>query len=316
MPLPLPAEAGQPPGATGSTGGGLDSRSDEVFSLKPGAEVEGEDDIDAEVLHVLRGMVHSVAMRHFVESERHLFDELEAQQQRAWAQDESRHAQRNQRAQNAQRRATRHRLQHACGTQNVECDSASAGNSSSSSSAGASRGRRSCASGSGPTGSQASALQRRVHDLNVGNLSLTAGSHTASKGSSSGGSGGRAAAGDRLSCGSGGGGAAGRRSVKAPTPVQGQPTALPFATHAESLLPSTPPPGVRSQFNFYVENPLLMHAHHEDQRLIQRRLSMLAALQAETVKMERNQRNLAKANSIFGKLSEPKPVVQHQHEWR
>ena len=46
--------------------GGLDSRSDEVFSLKPGAEVEGEDDIDAEVLHVLRGMVHSVAMRHFL----------------------------------------------------------------------------------------------------------------------------------------------------------------------------------------------------------------------------------------------------------
>ena len=43
---------------------------------------------------------------------------------------------------------------------------------------------------------------------------------------------------------------------------------------------------------------------------------MLSALQAETVKMERNQRTLGKANSIFGKLSEPKPVIQHQHEWR
>ena len=96
--------------------------------------------------------------------------------------------------------------------------------------------------------------------------------------------------------------------------MQGQQPVSPFTTHAESLLPATPP---RSQFTWYIENPLLMHAPNEEQRHLQRRLSMLSALQAETVKLERNQRNLAKGN-LFFKLSEPKPnpPAQHPQEWR
>ena len=85
-----------------ASSGGLDL--DEVVaSLKPGAEAEGEENIEAEVLNLLRGLVHSVATRHVVESEPQVVRNLEAMQQNIWARDESKHSKRTA---NANRRAS------------------------------------------------------------------------------------------------------------------------------------------------------------------------------------------------------------------
>ena len=60
-----------------------------------------------------------------------------------------------------------------------------------------------------------------------------------------------------------------------------------FASYAESLLPAAPP---RSQFEWVVENPLMMHRASDEDRQLQRRLSMLNSLQQETIKLEKKMR--------------------------
>eukprot|EP00966_Prymnesium_polylepis_P086212 1995681-Prymnesium_polylepis.1 len=92
-----------------------------------------------------------------------------------------------------------------------------------------------------------------------------------------------------LKMGSGGGanglpagGVGGRRSSasRKPSHLAGvAPEAMQFASYADMLLPMCPP---KSQFTFELENPLHMHSPHEYDRRLQRRLAMIAQLQAET----------------------------------
>ena len=76
----------------------------------------------------------------------------------------------------------------------------------------------------------------------------------------------------------------GSKSSKGATPSASGQSVSPFASHAESLLPATPP---RSQFVFEVEKPLMIHAAVDEHRQLQRRLSMMGALEQETIKLEK-----------------------------
>lgn len=102
-----------------------------------------------------------------------------------------------------------------------------------------------------------------------------------------------ASAGSRRTCATNGSNSRPSRS----TPVASSSSG--FATCAESLLPATPG---RSQFLFELPNPLMMHSKHEENKHLQRRLSMLGALQAETVKLEKKQRMDGRAANMFYKL--------------
>ena len=75
-----------------------------------------------------------------------------------------------------------------------------------------------------------------------------------------------------------------KQSSKGATPSASGQSVSPFASHAESLLPATPP---RSQFVFEVEKPLMIHAAVDEHRQLQRRLSMMGALEQETIKLEK-----------------------------
>ena len=75
-----------------------------------------------------------------------------------------------------------------------------------------------------------------------------------------------------------------KQSSKGATPSASGQSVSPFTSHAESLLPATPP---RSQFVFEVEKPLMIHAAVDEHRQLQRRLSMMGALEQETIKLEK-----------------------------
>ena len=63
-----------------------------------------------------------------------------------------------------------------------------------------------------------------------------------------------------------------------------------------------------------VENPLLMHCPHDDQRQLQRRLSMLSVLQQETIKLERRQR--LQTSLPITMEAAPAPSLPHMtHPW-
>lgn len=240
----------------------VDGDADDVADGVPGAA----EDPEAEIRHILAGCVRAVAYRHFVENNLDMFTELEERQRRAWAHDEWRHQQRNKNPAQVSvaGRAGRSRLvgRDANTTENSQ------GSASGSNGGRTRRGGRKW----GETPDEAvAALRRRMQDLNMG-LSGNSGS----KGLASGCGGGAGG-------GSGTGGSTRRNKCKSATPIQG---AMPssFASHAESLLPQTPP---RSQFTFELENPLQMHATLEESRTLQRRLAMLSALQQETVKLEK-----------------------------
>ena len=111
-----------------------------------------------------------------------------------------------------------------------------------------------------------------------------------------------ASAGSRRTCATNGSSSRPSRA----TPVASSSSG--FATCAESLLPATPG---RSQFLFELPNPLMMHSKHEENKHLQRRLSMLGALQAETVKLEKKQRMDGRAANMFYKLSDEGSAPSH-----
>lgn len=132
-----------------------------------------------------------------------------------------------------------------------------------------------------------SAISRRMHEA----VSLGLGSGGGADGDAGKGCGSSSLSRGGCGCLTGGAAAASvtaRRSrCKGTTPVQGVSSSTTvFASHAESLLPASPP--VRSQFVFEVEKPLNLHAPTpDDVKQFQRRLSMLNSLQQETIKLEK-----------------------------
>eukprot|EP00908_Phaeocystis_cordata_P025033 Transcript_7491.p1 GENE.Transcript_7491~~Transcript_7491.p1 ORF type:complete len:366 (+),score=80.15 Transcript_7491:107-1204(+) len=89
----------------------------------------------------------------------------------------------------------------------------------------------------------------------------------------------------------GGGQRVGRAGAPGAPPPPPPAAPLDDRAYVETLLPSAPPG--RSQFVFEVEAPIQSHAQSQDSvhdRLLQRRLALLAGLQHETVRLERKQR--------------------------
>ena len=62
---------------------------------------------------------------------------------------------------------------------------------------------------------------------------------------------------------------------------------------------------VCGRFVFEVERPINIHAPLDEHRQLQRRLSMLSALQQETIKLERKQRQDGRGAQLFYKLASP-----------
>ena len=217
-----------------------------------------EEDVEGEVTHLLAGLMYSVAARHVAEENTHVIRSLEKMQQRIWARedDEWRQTQQSSRCgHNTGRRQQQRR------------DNAHAGQTSN----GASTSRRRAAAADSDAKSLMSEYPRVFSDQSQGSSSCSSSAITA-----------RGAAAATVS---------GARSSSSHRPwalVQAAACAPSFASYAESLLPATPP---RSQFVFEVEKPINVHAPVDKQKQsIQRRLSMLNALQQETVKLERKAR--------------------------
>lgn len=225
-----------------------------------------QEDVEAAVRSVLCSCVEAVAARTFIEQHLSLVYELEELQIREWAAAEQRHKQRYppvrilgapvpvlQQQQQQARCSRQQRVREAV----INTDG--------------SKTRRRQPMPQKDDGAELSVLHKRMHAISVVGLSgntikaaLPAGSSGATSGTAS----------------------TSRRARKhSATPLT--PCASGFASCAESLLPASPN---RSQFAFEVENVLLMHAASDEDRQIQRRLSMLSALQQETIKLERRMR--------------------------
>lgn len=96
-------------------------------------------------------------------------------------------------------------------------------------------------------------------------------------------------------------GSGGSKSRK-PTMLRDGPTFMTGGgAFADSQLASSPP---RSQFAFDIENRMHIHSSLEADRQLQRRLSSLNALQLETAKLERKQRqDISRCGALFFKLT-------------
>lgn len=301
---------------------------DDVTTSAPGEE----EDAESEVKQVLSSCIHSVAMRSFWDDNHELIEQLEILQHKEWIRDEVRpacsrttmplptradqyscdpvfqlrYAQRMNKALGASRAGRRAPAKSDVGLGDSPLATGQTGNASSSAGGaaggGSGSGGSSCSGGvtSGATVSAKSgrrgkpgqrddeAASDRLHSISQLSRRVAERLPDASLGDA-------ASLGAKASLGSG---VPRRAKCKSATPVQGmvqggQPGPA-WSSHADSLLPSTP---ARSQFVFEVEKPLNLHAPMDEARMLQRRLSMLSALQAETVKQERKARLDARAGS-------------------
>ena len=243
-----------------------------------------DEDVESACSSVLRQCVHLVAMRHFVETNRSLFIELEDRQSRLFSHDEWKHGQ-------VQKKALARGRSEAAAPATLK----QAGNHT--------KGQlRRSAEKSSADQSRGTALNKRMQDLAV---SCCGSSSSSNSGGGGGGSSGSSSA---------PGVAARRGKCKGATPSATGVTPSPFGSYAESLLPASPP--VRSQFVFEVEKPIMMHAPLDEHRQIQRRLSMLSSLQQETNKAERKARTeaaqaraaVAAGGNAFFKLGGERPI--------
>ena len=271
-------------------------------------------EIESEVSHLVKGLVQVVATREFVETHADLIREVEELQLRVWLQEERRHLARfpPSRTLGAPLAST--------------TSSAPAGRtrpkpvSIDPSTLRPPRGGRRLTQKVAESDAELSALQKQL-ELAISGLGgsstdaddqcrnaaagsagggvdvtgVGGGSSSGSGGAAGGSMGGSAATGARRTRGGGGGGSKPPPSV----PAVAQCSSA-FASCAEALLPAAPS---RSQFVFETPNPLMMHSASEEQRHLQRRLSMLGAMQAETIKLERKQRADGRSmSSMFYKL--------------
>ncbi|KAL1504211.1 hypothetical protein AB1Y20_010620 [Prymnesium parvum] len=222
-------------------------------------ESERKEDPLAEVRHVLRVCVHAVALRCFIEANAPLFAECEAFQTSCWARDERRF-------QSARQRLLSGSAPSRAGSALKKRESGGSAGSSASSESSAARQRRRAAH----RASEAAAAEKA--DV----ITLAATTHSLKLGAP--------AVGSR------------RLSRKAAHHSGGLHDAIQFASYADSLLPMSP---AKSQFVFELENPLQLHAQNDADRRLQRRLTAIAQLQAETLKLERSARaDRAKTNAI------------------
>jgi len=268
----------------------------------PEPSVSGATDaeIEFEVAHLVRGLVQITAVRNFVEENAELYHEVEELQRRIWLQEERTH--------HTRFPATRSLGAHVA----ITGSATPAGRPrvkpalGSEATANLTRPRRRTSQKmDGATDAALADLQKRL-DLSI----ATIGSATIAivdKGGAASSSGGAHSA-VASSGGAGSGGSSGTSSSSRRTRGGGTkpshtgpvaPCGSGFASCAESLLPTTP---ARSQFSFELPNPLNMHSRTEEDRHLQRRLSVLAATQAETIKLERKQRADGRAANMFYKL--------------
>ena len=232
-----------------------------------------DEDVESAVRSVIAQCLQLVAMRDFVDNNRHLIDDLEELQRRTWAHDEWKHSQQQKKALSGGR--------HAAALQQ-----AGSGNAKSQPRKGTQK--DSAPHRSGKEGTQKdreAALAKEGYCAAEAALYARGSKAAAAGGSSAGGASSSSASGSMLD------GAARRSKCKGATPATVKGVAVapsPFGSYAESLLPAAP--AVRSQFVFEVEKAVNMHAPHDEQRQLQRRLSMLSTLQQETIKAERKAR--------------------------
>ena len=219
-----------------------------------------EEDVEAEITHLLQGLVYSVAFRHVVEENQQAVRSLEKMQQRVWAREDA-----------EWRKQHRSRFGNHSGRRqqirDVHVGQTSNGTSSS--------------------------RRRRPADsyISDGKSSLLGEYPDHARGCGS------SCSPSSIAAGAAAAAAAVRVASKDRPWALVQAVCSPsFASHAEALLPSTPP---RSQFVFEVEKPINVYAPVDKQKQgIQRRLSMLNALQQETVKLERKARLDARSAHI------------------
>ena len=183
------------------------------------AACEDEDDVETEVRTVLRSCIHSVAMRHFVESHQPLFAELEQIERRLWAHEEVRHSMRLKQAQSRSAGRSRQRSHDAARGDGGGAEHGANGAS------GRQRRRlvQKVMDQSDDAEQRLSALHRRMQDIATGSVAAS----TSKLGG--------------LSIGSGSVPTRQRATkCKGATPSASGHTPSPFASHAESLLPAAP----------------------------------------------------------------------------